>query len=406
MNLGVLASLATLPLWVGTLWRKRLGPLVLVLSALALLTGTLLTWALGATHRTDVSSLQIDSLELVGLIAGIGLLLWSVEKIGSTATALWFGVGLMLALSWRSLDPVNPWKFSLSVPVIVLALSLAAIAHSRFVDLIVLMALVLVCVFNDSRSAAAMLLAAAAMVIWQGTLRRLGRESTPARTLAWLAVAGALVYVVMRWLLLAGAFGAATQARTAQQLREAGSILLGARPELGATLALFQHNPWGFGAGTLATPEEVHLAKTGMAQLNYNPNNGYVERYMLGNGFELHSMAGDMWARFGLPGALLMGVLLVLVVWGVAQRLARRQATGLQLYLLFQVGWDTFFSPLFFTSIGTLMLAVALTWPPRSGPTGEVRRASTERRGGRGRPARRAAVGYPSHATSGRVSRV
>lgn len=388
VNLGVLVSLATIPLWVGTLWRKRLGPLVVVLSGLALVTGTVLTWAMEVNHQTDVSSLQIDTLELVGLIAGIGLLLWSIEKIGSTPTAFWFGVGLVLALGWRSMSPVNPWKFSLSVPVIVIALSLAAVAHSRFVDLLVLVALVLVCVFNDSRSAAAMLLAAAAMLIWQGAIRRLGRESTPARTLAWMAVAGVLVYVVMQWLLLAGAFGAATQARTAQQLRDAGSILLGARPELGASLALFQHNPWGFGAGTLATAEEVRIAKVGMAQLNYDPNNGYVERYMLGNGFELHSMAGDLWARFGIPGALLIFVLLALVVWGVASRLATRQANGLQLYLLFQVGWDTFFSPFFFTSIGTLMLAVALTWPPRSSLADATPATDQPRRGKRGKPVR------------------
>lgn len=369
LNLGILISLATIPLWLGPLWRKRFGPPVLVLSALAIASGALLTWFMDATHQTSTSLLQQNTLELIGLVAGIGFLVWAIEKIGPNATALWFGVGLLLAIGWRSIDPSNPWKFSLSIPVIVVTLALAAFARSRFVDLLALVVVVLVSVLNDSRSAAAMALATAAMLVCQGLLRRSGRESTAGRTLGWMALAGTLVYAVMQWLILAGAFGSDTRDRTLQQLEGAGSILLGGRPEAGATLALFQYNPWGFGAGTLANSTEVLVAKVGMARLNYDPNNGYVERYMLGNGFELHSIGGDLWAWFGPAGAVLAIVLLALVVWGVAQRVAARRANGLHLFLLFQVGWDTFFSPFFFTTISTLMLAVALTWPTRPHPS-------------------------------------
>ena len=368
LNLGILISLATIPLWLGPLWRKRFGPLVVVLSGLAAASGALLTWFMDATHQTSTSLLQQNTLELIGLVTGIGFLIWAIERIGPRGTALWFGVGLLLAIGWRSVDVENPWKFSLSIPVIVFALALAAFARSRFVDLLVLAALAVVSVLNDSRSAAAMALATAAMLVCQGLLRRFGRESTPGRTLGWMALAGALVYAAMQWLILAGVFGAETRDRTLLQLREAGSILLGGRPEAGATLALFQYNPWGFGAGTLANATEVQVAKAGMARLNYDPNNGYVERYMLGNGFELHSIAGDLWAWFGFAGGALAITLLALVVWGVAQRLATRRANGLHLFLLFQVGWDTFFSPFFFTTISTLMLAVALTWPARPEP--------------------------------------
>src|SRR3712207_9122030 len=45
--------------------------------------------------------------------------------------------------------------------------------------------------------------------------------------------------------------------------------------------------------------------KAGMAQIGYQPNNGYVETYMFGGQFKLHSVIGDAWAYFGVAGILL-----------------------------------------------------------------------------------------------------
>lgn len=361
LNLGVLTALATIPLWLGSLWRRRFGPTALVLGCLSVLNGWLLT-SLTTSHETSVSLLQMRSLQLVGMICGIGVLVWSMDRIGRPATAIWFGIGLLLALAWRSVDWTNPWKFDFQVPISVVVLGVTSRSLSRRGDALVLVALAVIGVFNDSRSASSMLMIAAGMLAWQVMLRTLSQHSTPLRTLVSMGLVGVLGYFFARTLILMGAFGAGTRERTLQQLEEAGSIILGGRPEIGATVALFLHNPWGFGAGTVPNASDINVAKSGMAALNYDPNNGYVERYMLGDSFELHSMIGDLWAAFGLPGAALLLLLLVIIVWGTARQLAARRATGLELYLLFQVGWDCFFSPLYFTTIGTLMLAVALAF--------------------------------------------
>ena len=42
-----------------------------------------------------------------------------------------------------------------------------------------------------------------------------------------------------------------------------------------------------------------------MSALNYDPNNGYVEQYLFGQGYEVHSVLGDLWIHFGVAGALL-----------------------------------------------------------------------------------------------------
>jgi hypothetical protein len=85
---------------------------------------------------------------------------------------------------------------------------------------------------------------------------------------------------------------------------------------------------------------------------------------MFGDGFEVHSMLGDLWLRFGLFGAAMLITMLVLVALGTASQVAHRTATGLTIFLTIQVFWDSLFAPFFSTSSSTLVLAVALLLGP------------------------------------------
>lgn len=72
-----------------------------------------------------------------------------------------------------------------------------------------------------------------------------------------------------------------------------------------------REQPFGFDYGVSVGHSELQAAKSGMAALNYNPDNGYVERYMFGNNvIELHSVLGDLWAASGLVGIALVLVML------------------------------------------------------------------------------------------------
>jgi len=101
-----------------------------------------------------------------------------------------------------------------------------------------------------------------------------------------------------------------------------GAVVFSARPELGASWALFQNRPWGYGAGVKPRFEDLWVAKQGMAALGYDPENGYVENFMFGGRIELHSGLMDMWAAASIPGGLLLlliaGMALAAMILGIA----------------------------------------------------------------------------------------
>ncbi len=96
-----------------------------------------------------------------------------------------------------------------------------------------------------------------------------------------------------------------------------------------------------------------------MARLNYDPNNGYVERFMFGSGFELHSVIGDLWAWCGLPGLALGVLLVVTLVLHLVRGINSRTLSGLLTFLILKSLWNLFFAP-FASSLSVLVLALGL----------------------------------------------
>lgn len=364
LTVGIVMALALSPVWTGALRRYRGAAAVVVLGVLALASGVLLTGAKQTTNSIGSSTLQINSLVLLSLVAGIGTLLWARTVLGTRGVATWFGVGLLIGTVFSNQGD-NAWKYAYSVPVIVLVLALCMRTGRRTVELLALIGLAVVSAANDSRSATSVLAMAAAMTLWQPVRSRLGGHSTPARTLVTFAMVGLISFAALQTFILNGVFGESAMERTAAQIQVSGSVVTGGRPEIGATLALFLHSPLGYGSGTLPSVRDVLVAKGGMQDLNYQPDNRYVEGYLFGNGFELHSVIGDLWARFGLVGLALALTLLTLIILGAASRVADGTASALLAYLTIQAVWDLFFSPFFVTSIATLSLATTLALSTR-----------------------------------------
>jgi hypothetical protein len=363
---GILISILLLPVWVVTLWRHRGGSAIVTLGGLAIVSGLVLTDFFAGDHPTSESMMQQNTFSLISVIGGIGVVVWVRSLLGNAATALWYGVGLMVGVVFHGLDMDNVWKFDLSVPATVIVLALCMMSRRPWVEMIALLLLAVVSALNDSRSAGSMLLVAAALVVWQSLGSRLAKSSTTVRTLAVFGFTAVIGYAALQAFILEGWFGKAAAVRSEAQIAQSGSLLLGGRPELGASTELIAANPLGLGSGTLANGIDLLIAKTGMARLNYDPNNGYVEKYMFGNGFEVHSMLGDLWIRFGLFGAAMLVVALVIITLGTAGQVAKRAASGLMIYLAIQVFWDSLFAPFFSTSISTLVLGVALAMVPRT----------------------------------------
>ncbi|MEP6629671.1 MAG: O-antigen polymerase [Lapillicoccus sp.] len=360
---AVVLGVVLAPLWLRVVSRYAWGFAPFVLGATALVSGWLLTEDARSTHATSTSALLGYSLLFLSLITGIGVLLWARTLLGRGA-ATWFGLGL---LAHAALAPPTPnlWKYTLSVPAAVLLLALAAWRRSRLLEGVALVGLIAVSALRDSRSLASMLVMALALVVWQVVRGWLRLRSTALRTMVTVALLGVATYATMQALILDGYLGDAARERTLQQLDASGTLITGGRPELGASAALIARQPWGYGTGTMPSSTDLLVAKSGMSSLNYDPNNGYVERYLFGQGYEVHSILGDLWIHFGIAGAVLGLTLVGMIVSGAASRIAVGSASALVLYVTVQTVWDQLFSPFYTESIAVLMLAVALTAVPR-----------------------------------------
>lgn len=405
VSVGDLAALAFAPLWLPVLKRYPGGRWLFGAGLLATVASVVLTLAAAGDHVVTQNNLVSNTVLITGSVVGVAVLLWAREVLPVWFLGAAWGIGMLVAVvthqevlgyNRASGGEINPWKFALAVPVAILLLSLADRTRRRWVEILVLVLLALASARFDSRSYFGEFAIAALLVLWQ-LLPAPRKRVSPVRIVLVAGILTAAIYNVGTSLVLGGALGAETQARSLEQVQRAGSILVGGRPEMAATAALFLARPLGFGGGTIATFSDVDIAKAGMERINYDPDNGYVENFLFGEKFELHSMAGDLWAYAGLAGVLLVVVAVVLLLVVLARGMAARAASGLVLFLIVQSLWSLFFNPLYASApvlvaaLGLGLLRRAEPVPP-SGPPVPAARPDA-RRGIRIPPAPRIGTG-------------
>lgn len=365
---GIVVPLVLLPVW-WSATRRFVGARVLLgLAGVALLSGLWLAAVASSTHVVSGLVLRSTLLLVLGGFCGIGLLLWARTVLPLRVVALSAAAGIVARLAVEPPNPVNPWKHGISYALIVLSLALVVRARPRPIEIVILLGLAAVSALNDSRSAFATLLLTALLVLWQLRPTVMKRRTSAIASIALLAGIAACVYSIGTTLILEGYFGETTQARSQEQVQASGSIVLGGRPEWGASTALFMSRPMGFGTGVQANLQDILVAKSGMAELNYDPNNGYVENYMFGSEIKLHAVVADLWSNFGIPGLVLAGAVLWVAVWSLATAIARRTASGLVVYLTCVLLWNFAFGPIY-SSMPVLVLALGLLLLPRTQAT-------------------------------------
>lgn len=355
---GLIFAIVSAPLWGPGLLRIGRARLILLLTGGAVMWGVMV---LVSSHENAVSryNLTFQILTALALSVTACLLVWAIDVLGAPSTVLLFGLGSAAHVVLNGANPVNPWKYSWSLPVALILLGLAMLAGSRWWEIIALVVVAGVSATSDSRSMTAFLMLTAGVAFFQ-LARQGGRALNRAALVVALAAAGLGGYNLFQALVLEGVLGADAAQRTQAQLDATGSLLTGGRPELGASRALIEARPEGFGPGAVPTANDVWLAKTGMSTLNYDPNNGYVEVFMFGGRFELHSMIGDFWVWFGPLGALLIVVMVATAVHATVGAIAANRASA-ALTLLTVLGlWNAAFSPVQ-TSFHLMSLVWALT---------------------------------------------
>lgn len=371
---GYLMAFALLPVWIGVLrlyWGART---FMSLGAVALGSGLLLLVVAMSDHEAPGSLIANDWVLLLGVLCSVGLVLWCREVLPPYQIGLWFGLGMLVA---AMMDPgrlsSNPWKFAWAIPLAVVVLSLAMKFGRKPIELVLLLVLGITSAFLDSRSYFATFVLAALLLAWEMRPTNLSKRASRGWTGILLVSVSAAVYYLGTTLLVDGFLGQEAQVRSVAQIDAAGSLVLGGRPELGATLALIAHRPWGFGPGVIASSSDVSVAKQGMANLSYEADSGYVDNFMFGNQIELHSIFGDLWAKYGFAGIALTLAIGFLLARMIIISMADRSGTALAIFLSCWTLWNLVFSP-FYGSEPTLILALGLgLMPVESGKHGGSR---------------------------------
>jgi hypothetical protein len=228
-------------------------------------------------------------------------------------------------------------------------------------------------------SAGALLLAVLVTCLAYAVYRnsRRGRDIVVACLLGVCAMG---IYSVVTQLALDGYLGQTLQ-RT-QIGQSTSQTPMAGRPEYGATFALMHAHPTGLGPGVLPSGNDVQVGKTGLANLGVVPNGSYVDGYMFHDAFEVHSVAGDLWVQFGVPGLILAGMILVALVRATLMMYRSKPSgdTALCLFLMFAALWDLLFSPLdanfrvvaFAAGVALWVIAARTTTNATTNATGRV----------------------------------
>ena len=370
---GYLLAIGLTPVWIRHVRRYSGGVVLVALGLLAVISGLIVTAFSSGSHDITQNEFTAAIGTMLGLIAAVGVLLWARTMMKPGTVALFFFVGMAVAamLQRDYLTELNPLKFSWSIPISVAVLGLAMQSGKLPRQIVALVGLALMCGYAEFRSLLGTCLLAAILVTWQL------RSKIHSRQLSWIFTSllmGALavaIYFTVSTLLVEGFLGVDAQEKSIEQIDTSGSLILGGRPEIAATTALFTYQPLGFGMGIAPSTADVLVAKAGMIKINYDPNNGYVDDYMFGNKFELHSTAADLWATYGPGGLLLAAFIALTVVRSLAISISHRRASGLVLILGLWTMWNLFFSPILAT-LPTLILGLGLLLLSREEPVTPV----------------------------------
>lgn len=375
---ALVIAVALAPVWLSALRHYYWARTILCLTAVAAGNGFALMMLASTTAVIDHGETVALLFLLVGIFAGAGVLLWARLIVGTVPVVVLFSLATILTVSRSNAGVIsNPWKFGYSIPITLLVLALAWSTRKLWVELAALALLAIVGMLNDSRSYFAMLLVAAVVIVWQRVAHSVSRRNLAFSTVGLLGGAF-LIYFLSSRLAVAGVLGEEAAARTQLQMTRSGGLLLGGRPELAATLELMRERPLGFGLGRMPSSVDVAVAKTGMFRAGYDPNNGYVERYMFGGGFEVHSLFGDFWIHLGIPGLLLIAFVGLICLTSLAFNIRDSKASALEVFLLVLLLWNIAFSPLYSSIPATTLAIAVLLW-------NRVERSESASRGKSGR---------------------
>ena len=349
VSAGALLALFLAPTIVPAVTRHPLGRWLARIALATVLIAPLITVStLSSDHfRAFSSHAALTSMTLlIGLVVQIFAVAWACSVIGVARTALLYGITSTMnaavhPASWGD----NAWKYAFAWSISLVVISALARAP-RVLQFLAIAVVSMYALTHDSRNSAGALLLAVLVTCLAYAVYRKSRRGRDIVVACLLGVCAFGIYSLVTQLALDGYLGQTLQ-RT-QIGQSTSQIPMAGRPEYGATFALMHAKPMGLGPGVLPSGNDVQVGKTGLSNLGVVPNGSYVDGYMFQNAFEVHSVAGDLWVQFGIPGLILAGMILVALVRATLMMYRSKPSgdTALCLFLMFAALWDLLFSPL------------------------------------------------------------
>lgn len=353
---GVLAFLL-LPLALPAIGRYWGAKWTLACGVAALVAGVFLSRLRTADHLV-VGREQIATAALLGgVLLGACVVMWARTILPLWLIGLCFGLGSLLSVPRMTfVYSTGSWKFGYATPVTIIVLSIALATRRKWLQLVALGGLSAVSAGTDSRSLFAIYIVTGALLLWEGRYAFGDDVRASFAKAGVLIVVLAAIFTLGQTLILRGYLGAETEQRTVEQLDQSGSLLLGGRPELAAFKSLLVEHPFGYGLGVQPNVHDISVADSAMRAVGTDPSIGGLDTYMFYSGkFELHSIAADLWAPYGIFGLLLSGSILVLALRVLTSAISGGRVSVLVLFLSCVTVWDLFGTPLW-TAAPTLTL--------------------------------------------------
>lgn len=375
-------AVVLLPVWLPTLRRYSFAAPIALLALAAIGAGLALSSSAAVSHSIDPTLRRLAVTHLLDGVAVMGLVLWARGMFPLHRVAALFGLG---ALAAAYLQTGRSWKFDLAVPTTILVIGALDRLGRHVAPAIAILVLGLYGILDEGRSYFAFCVTAAALTIWQ--LRPRGGQSGGSRWFpaVLLVGVGAAIYGIATSLLTSGYFGPVLQQRSIAQIDATGSLIAGGRPEWSATRALMENRPQGYGIGVVPDLQDLMTAKSGLASINVDTG-GYLNNYMLGGQFRLHSVIADLWVSFGWVGLVLAAVIIVALVRSLSYLIADGRAATIVIFTTTLAIWHMAFGPIF-SNWDDVCLALGLTLLPVAGAPLRSRRGLADQTRPQHRPA-------------------
>jgi hypothetical protein len=376
--------LATIPLWSTVMAKFSMLRPIVALTMVAVVAGLYLAELSSTDH--EISSL-VQRQSIVHIFNGLAILivvLWARTLFPFHRVAMLYGLG---SFADAFLNSPRSFKFDLAVPLTILVVGGLAGLRNRTIPAAVILVIGMYGILDEGRSFFGFCVVAASLTVWQAKPRISGTRVNrwyPALLLAGIAVA---IYSIVSSLLTGGYFGPVLQQRSTAQIDATGSLIAGGRPEWSASRALFQHRPRGYGVGVVPELSDRLIAKHGLASIGVDTG-GYLDNYMLGGQFRLHSISADLWVNFGWVGLALAATIVYTLVRNLSTLVAANRAPTVVIFICTLALWHMLFGPIY-TNWPDVCVALGLSMLPRANvllsaedePVTPERKVST-RRGG------------------------